>query len=77
MTKSESMSLRLPLETKQKLEQLAKATGRNKTSLAIEALDEYINQQSWQIQMIQEGIAVADDGQLVSMEEVEAKWMNK
>jgi len=76
-TKSEIITLRLPTKMKEKLELLKAATGRQRTALVIEALDHYLDEQEWQIQMIQEGIAAADAGELVPMEEVESKWLNK
>jgi len=76
-TKSESLSLRLPLKTRQKLEQLAQSTGRSKSVLAVEALDQYLESEAWQIEAIKQGIASADAGELIDIDEVEAKWMNK
>lgn len=70
----EQISLRLPAETKLKLEKLAKTTRRTKSFLAIEAIEEYCELQSWQIEAINEGIKQADEGLLVSHEEIEKEW---
>ena len=42
-----------------------------------EALREYIKLNEWQIQAIQEGIRQAEAGQLISHEEIKAKWEKK
>lgn len=73
----ETMSLRLPAELKNKLELLAEATGRNKSVLAIEALDKYLEAESWQIKEIQEGLKQANEGMFISHEDVKAKWQKK
>ena len=70
----EQMSLRLPKETRLKLEKLAKETNRTKSFLAIEAIEEYCELQSWQIEAIKEGIKAADEGHVVSHEEIEKEW---
>lgn len=71
------MSLRLPEETKTKLELLAEATDRNKSTLVLEAIDNYLDTQSWQISAIQEGIKQLDNGEFVAFDDVKTKWMNK
>ncbi|MEI8390388.1 MAG: ribbon-helix-helix protein, CopG family [bacterium] len=71
------MSLRLPEETKTKLELLADATDRNKSTLVLEAIDNYLEVQSWQIAAIQEGIRQADNGEFVSHTEIKSKWLKK
>lgn len=77
MVKKEQISLRISKETKEKLEKLSQATGRDKTFLANEALNQYCDTQSWQIEAIQEGIKAAENGEFVSHEEVKKKWENK
>ena len=76
-TNKNMMSLRLPEETKTKLELLAAATDRTKSTLVIEAIDNYIDTQSWQISAIQEGIRQADAGEFITHEEIKAKWLKK
>lgn len=73
----ETMSLRLSAELKNKLELLAEATGRNKSVLAIEALDKYLETESWQIKAIQDGLKQANEGKFVSHSEVKTKWLKK
>lgn len=76
-TNKNMMSLRLPEETKIKLELLADATDRNKSTLVLEAIDNYLDTQSWQIAAIQEGVKQADNGEFISFEDVKSKWLNK
>ncbi|SEQ59294.1 Predicted transcriptional regulator [Pseudomonas sp. NFACC02] len=73
------MSLRLPDELAETLASLAKATGRSKSFLAIDALREYLDREAWQIAEIQQAVAEADAGDFASAQEVDAvmrKWSN-
>jgi len=76
-TNKNMMSLRLPEETKTRLELLADATDRTKSTLVLEAIDNYLDVQSWQITAIQEGIKQLDNGEFVAFEDVKAKWLSK
>lgn len=71
---SEQFSLRIPKDTKTKLEELAKATGRTKAFLAIEAIEKYLDMEAWQISAIQKGIKDIDEGKFVSMDDVKKDW---
>ena len=71
---SEQFSMRIPKETKQKLEELAKATGRSKAYLANEAIDRYIDIEEWHIKAVQEGLRAVEEGRVVPLEEVKRKW---
>ncbi|MGE9763673.1 MULTISPECIES: CopG family ribbon-helix-helix protein [Pseudomonadaceae] len=71
------MSLRLSDDQSETLAKLAEATGRSKNFLAAQALEEYLNRESWQIGEIQQAIAEADAGDFASDAEVKAilnKW---
>jgi len=71
------MSLRLPDEMADTLASLAKATGRSKSFLAIDALRDYLAREAWQIAEIQRALEEADAGDFATDEEVEAtfrKW---
>ena len=52
------------------IEELARATARTKSFLAIEALKGYIASESWQARDIRAGITEADAGDFASPEEV-------
>ena len=61
----------------QRLETLAKTTHTSKSSLATQALEEFLTVQEWHIQAIKEGITAADKGDIVSHKEALAelkKW---
>lgn len=71
------MSLRLPDELSDTLASLAKATGRSKSYLALDALREYLAREAWQIGEIQQAIVEAEAGDFASTEELSAtlkKW---
>lgn len=71
------MSLRLPDELADTLATLAKATGRSKSFLAVDALREYLAREAWQIEEIQKAILEADAGDFATEDEVSAvakKW---
>ncbi|EGH95997.1 MULTISPECIES: CopG family ribbon-helix-helix protein [Pseudomonas syringae group] len=73
------MSLRLPDEMADTLAHLAKATGRSKSFLALNALREYLTREARQIAAIQRAIEEADAGEFASEEDVKAvmnKWAN-
>ena len=72
-----TLSLRLPDDIEGSLAQLAKATGRSKSFLAVDALREYLAREAWQIAEIQQALAEADAGDFASTDEVAAvrdKW---
>lgn len=72
-----TMSLRLPDDIEGSLAQLAKATGRSKSFLAVDALREYLAREAWQIAEIQQALAEADAGYFATTDEVAAvrnKW---
>jgi RHH-type transcriptional regulator, rel operon repressor / antitoxin RelB len=77
MSQSEVMTIRLPVEIKGKLEALAASTNRSKSWLAAQAIAAYVEEQSWQIQQIEEAVAIADSDQAVWIEgsEVDA-WLD-
>lgn len=69
---SRTMNVRIPEALYGQIEELARATARTKSYLAIEALEKYVQSESWQIQDIKAGIAEADAGDFASPEEVQA-----
>lgn len=70
------MSLRLPDEMAETLANLAKATGRSKSFLAIDALRDYLAREAWQIAELQQALEEADAGDFATEEEV-ASTLNK
>lgn len=71
---AEQFSLRLPKGTKDRLQELADATGRTKAFLAQDAIEKYIELESWQIKAIQDGIKAVNDGQVVSEQDIKKEW---
>lgn len=71
---SEQFSLRISKNTKQRLDELAEATGRSKSFIAIEAIEKYCDMEAWQISAIQQGIKDIDAGKFVSIDEVKKDW---
>jgi predicted transcriptional regulator len=54
------------------IEELAKATARTKSFLAIDALTNFVQSESWQIRDIHEGIKEADAGEFAIDKQVKA-----
>ena len=67
-------SIRLPDELRRKIERLAQATGRSKSILMQEAIAQYVENESWQIVEIEEGLRADDAGEHVPAAEIEAFW---
>ena len=74
---AEQFSLRLPKGTKERLQELADATGRTKAFLAQDAIERYLELESWQIKAIQDGLKAADEGRIVSLENIKEEWKLK
>lgn len=64
------LNVRLPDALYQRIEELAKATARSKSFLAIHALSDYVQREAWQIQDIGAGLREADTGEFATEEEV-------
>ena len=76
MSKSETVTIRLPAEIKGKLEALAASTNRSKSWLAAQAISVYVEEQSWQIQQIEAAVVLADSEQAVWVEGAEvSSWL--
>ena len=67
-----TINVRLPESLYNQIEALAKATARTKSFLAIDALTNYVQSESWQIRDIHEGLKEADAGEFASDEQVKA-----
>ena len=72
-----SMSMRLPDDLFEQLGDIAEATGRTKTFLAVQAIRNLVDQEGWQVAEIKKAIAEADAGDFATeeeMRELDAKW---
>lgn len=72
-----TMSMRLPAELADQLGALAEATGRTKSFLAVQAIQEFVEREAWQVAEIKKGVEEADAGDFATDEEnaaLNAKW---
>ena len=72
-----SMSMRLPEELANQLGALAEATGRTKSFLAVQAIQDFVEREAWQVAEIKKALEEADAGDFATDEEVaalDAKW---
>ena len=67
-----TINVRLPEALYMQIEELATATARTKSFLAIDALTKYVQNESWQIRDIHEGIKEADTGEFATEKQVKA-----
>lgn len=75
-----SISLRLPKELAVQLGELAQATGRTKSFLAVQALQDFVDREAWQIAEIQQALREADAGDFATDAEMQAldeKWNSR
>ena len=70
--KDSQISLRLPLDMKQRMERYAQLTGRNKSNLVMEAVGDYLAWRVPQIEDLQAAIDAADAGEFAGDAEVNA-----
>jgi predicted transcriptional regulator len=71
---SRTFTVRLDASIKQRLERLAKNTGRSRSYLAAEAIGEYLDVNEWQVAGIKNAIASLDQGKGISHDKVK-KWV--
>ena len=74
MSRTVSLAFRTREELNAELESLAATTQRSKSWHIEQALEIYLERQSWEIERIKEGLADAEAGRTVPHEEVEA-WV--
>lgn len=73
-TSSTTITLRVSVRDRRRLDAVARATRRSKSFLAAEALREFLDHQEWQISAIEKGVEDADAGRVVDSQKVE-KWV--
>ena len=71
---STTLSVRIDVDTKKRLEALAKRARRSKSFLAAEAIAAFVEAESWQLDEIQTGLQQLDDGRKIPHQDV-AKWL--
>ena len=71
---STTFTVRVAREAKRRLEKLARSTGRSRSFLAAEAINEYLNLNEWQVEGIKKAVSSLDETGGVPHEEVKA-WV--
>jgi RHH-type rel operon transcriptional repressor/antitoxin RelB len=72
---STTFTVRVETDVKKRLEKLAKSTGRSRSFLAAEALNEYLDVNEWQVAGVRKAMGSLDRGEGVPNEQVKA-WVN-
>jgi predicted transcriptional regulator len=67
-------SIRLPEEVLRALDDLARATARNRNYLIAEAVKEYVARETWHLRRVQEGLRQVEAGEVAAAAQVEALW---
>ncbi len=71
---TETLSIRIDAETKQRLDALARRSRRSKSFLAAEAITAYVQSEEWQLGEIQRGLSDLESGHDVGHDKV-SEWM--
>jgi RHH-type transcriptional regulator, rel operon repressor / antitoxin RelB len=71
---TETLSIRIDAQTKNRLDALSKRSKRSKSFLAAEAIAAYVESEEWQLGELQAGIAELESGQEVSHDKV-SNWL--
>lgn len=69
-----TITIRLPVTVKRRLDRLARSTARSRSFLAADAIAGYLRSQEWQLQRICEGLSDLKAGRVIPHQEVE-KWL--
>ncbi len=71
---STTVSVRIDPAIKKRLVKLAKSTGRSRSFLAAEAINEYLDSNEWQVAGIQKATASLDRGRGISHDRI-LEWV--
>src|SRR5215831_9194369 len=77
---STTFTVRVDADAKERLERLAKSTGRSRSFLAAEAINQYLEVNEWQVAGIKQAISSLDRGEGVAHEQVKewvTSWGNR
>jgi predicted transcriptional regulator len=72
---STTVSVRINLTAKKRLEKLAKSTGWSRSFLAAEAINGYLDLNEWQVNGVQNAMASLDRGKGIPHQRVK-EWVN-
>src|SRR6516165_7693947 len=67
---STTFTVRVETDVKKRLERLAKSTGRSRSFLAAEALNEYLDVNEWQVAGVRKAMGSVDRGKSIPHEQV-------
>jgi predicted transcriptional regulator len=70
-----TFTVRVDLAARKRLEKLAKSTGRTRSFLAAQAINEYLEVNEWQVAGIKQAIASLERGEGISHEQVK-DWIS-
>ena len=73
-TQSKTLSVRIDVDTKKRLEALARRSRRPTSVLAAEAITAFVGAENWQLDEIQASIRALDEGRDVPHKDV-ANWL--
>ncbi|MEB2870792.1 CopG family ribbon-helix-helix protein [Pseudomonas rhizosphaerae] len=68
------MSFPIPDDMAESLSRLARDTGHSESFLVLQAMREYLQRESWQIEEIKDSLRELEAGNVASAEEVSALW---
>jgi len=71
MPESSVLTLRLDAKLKNQLDRLSKSMNRSRSSVAAQAIQEYVSVNEWQINEIKKGLAEADAGDFATDEKMQ------
>jgi RHH-type transcriptional regulator, rel operon repressor / antitoxin RelB len=68
--RTSTLTVRVPSHLKKRLDGLARTTGRNRSRVAVDALESYVEEREEQLAGIDQGIRDADAGRVISHDKV-------
>ena len=72
---STTVTIRIEPGVRKRLEKLAKSTGRRRSSIVAEALNEYLDMNEWQVEGVKKAVASLDRSGGIRHEDVK-EWVN-
>jgi RHH-type transcriptional regulator, rel operon repressor / antitoxin RelB len=72
--RSTTLTVRIDAAAKERLEKLAEGTGRSRSFLAADAINQYLEVNEWQVAGIKQAIASLDRGEAIAYEQIK-DWM--
>lgn len=70
MAERNTFSVRLDPEKRQQLDRLAATMDRSRSYLVSQAIDQFLDYHAWKLDRVNEGLAAADRGELVSHDDL-------